>query len=118
MTPRLASLVALIFLFCYSYFDPVSELNLSKYEGEDKALYFVKIVNRTGDSYIVETFFGENAVVRTKEELEIGKIFSFYGGIERGELIVEKMRIHLNPYVNYYTSFIGLLVFLWILRRD
>jgi hypothetical protein len=103
----------------YGLLNPVfEEFDLSKYEGQERPLYFVKILGEMEDSYLVETRFSERrAVVDIDAELKVGEVVSFYGRVEEGRLLAEKYHVHDHPRSPYYLSIGGLILFLWIFRR-
>jgi hypothetical protein len=115
---RIMAILVLLLLSFYCIQHPVFEkLDLTKHEGEKRALYFTKIAEELGeDSYLVEIGFAdEKAVVITNHKFEKGKVVTFYGTVINAKLVAEKYHIHNYPKTPYYLSILGLIVFLRIL---
>ena len=95
------------------------ELDLSKHEGEEIALYFMEIIERQKDGYLVKTRLSEEeAYVVSNADFKEGSVVSFYGLVQNGKLVSQRYHIHKRPNTPYYLSSIGLGLFLiGFLRR-
>ena len=117
---RIGSLVLIFLLSVYFVQNPIfEEFDISKHEGETIPVYFTKITGKAQEGYIVETGIEKTHFeVIIDEEFRFGEIVTFYGTIKNSRIIVQKTHRHAYPDVSYYLSLIGLVVFLWVMKRE
>lgn len=112
----------LLFLLLSMYFaqHPVFErFDISQYEGETIPIYFTNIADKSEDGYIIEIGIEkQRAEVITDANLKPGEIASLYGTVKNNRLIVQRHYRHKYPEMPYYLSFIGLIGFLWLMKRE
>ena len=56
--------------------------------------------------------------VITDDHFNAGETVSFYGTIKNSRLIAQKHHRHAYPDVSYYLSLIGLLGFIWLMKKE
>jgi hypothetical protein len=115
---RMYLLICLLLFSHYSIQHPIfRELNLSERDGEQLAIYYTKVLDHN-EFYTVKIGLSKNISVHTNANLKKGDTVSFYGTVKDGRLYASKYRIHSHPHSPYYLSIIGLLLFVYIIRRD
>lgn len=117
---RMGTILLFLLLSIYFVQHPIFERSdISQHEGEVIPLYFTEIADKSEDGYIVEIGIEKQQVeVVTDAHFKTGEVASFYGNIKNNRLIVQKHHRHEYPNTPYYLSFIGLIGFLWLMKRE
>lgn len=117
---RAVTVVLFILLSAHFVQHPVFKMSdTSQHEGEALPIYYVKIVDKSEEGYIIDTGMdGQQLEVVTDAQFEKGEVSSFYGTAEGNRLIVQKYRHHKYPKMRYYLSFIGLIAFIWLMKEE
>ena len=116
------AITVILFLLLSIYFvqHPVFErFDISRHEGEIIPVYFAKIAESSEGGYIVEIGLEKQLVeVVTDARLKTGEVVSFYGPVKNNRLIAQRHHCHKYPNMPYCLSLIGLVGFLWLMKRE
>lgn len=117
---RVLLIVLILLLGAGAVSKPIFEkFDLTKAEGKDISLTFVKIVRAENTRYTVQTdFTGENAFVVSDGIFNVGETVSFYGTVKQGTLYASRYHIHSFPKASYVLSILGLVMFLFLFIRE
>lgn len=117
---RIGTILLFLLLSIYFVQHPVFErFDISRHEGETIPMYFTEIAGKSEGGYIVETGIEKQRVkVITDADIKTGEVVSFYGTVKNNRLIAQKHHRHRYPDMPYYLSSIGLIGFLWLMKRE
>lgn len=100
----------------------VEKLDFRRFEGKERTLGFVRVLDVEDGSYLVGRMFsGEEIWVYwggCDEPLAVGDVVSIHGVVEGGKLLVDRVHTHQHPWTSYYLSTFGLLALLKLFFRE
>jgi hypothetical protein len=117
---RIGTILLFLLLSIYFVQHPIFERpDISQHEGEVIPLYFTEIADSSEGGYIVEIGIEKRQVeVVTDAHFKTGEVASFYGTVKNNRLIAQKHHRHKHPNMPYYLSSVGLVGFLWLMKRE
>ncbi len=117
---RIGTILLFLLLSIYFVQHPIFEnTEISKYEGEVRPFYFTEIAEKSEGGYTVLIGLEKQQIeVITDDHFDAGEIVSFYGTIKNNRLIVQRHHLHEYPDMSYYLSTIGLLGFLYLMKKE
>ncbi|RLG72182.1 MAG: hypothetical protein DRO11_02815 [Methanobacteriota archaeon] len=120
----LSALIGLIILCVLAATtSPILEtLNLEGFEGKERTLGFITVLEGGDGRYLVGRMFTGEKVwvccVGCDKPLVVGEVVSVHGVVRGGELLVDRVHTHQHPWTSYYLSTFGLIAFLTLFFRE
>ena len=117
---RIGTILLFLLLSIYFVQHPIFERSdISQHEGEVIPLYFTEIADSSEDGYVIEIDIEKQQIeVVTDAHFKTGEVASFYGTVKNNRLIAQKHHRHKHPNMPYYLSSVGLVGFLWLMKKE